>query len=144
MKVKIKLCGGKMPERHGEWYDLSTAEDVVMRPGELRYISLGVAMQLPPGYYAQIVPRSSTPKNYGVIMANSVGVIGAVVTLKSVEIGMILEGGNKHTRGHIRKEIRKKKYRCWMFALWFLFFLMMSVLDISTGVFFAFNVPLFI
>ena len=32
-------------------------------------------MQLPEGYEAHIVPRSSTFKNYGIIMTNSKGVI---------------------------------------------------------------------
>ena len=32
-------------------------------------------MQLPSGYYAEMVPRSSTFKNYGLIMANSVGIM---------------------------------------------------------------------
>lgn len=32
-------------------------------------------MELPEGYYAQVVPRSSTCKNWGIIMANSVGII---------------------------------------------------------------------
>ena len=32
-------------------------------------------MELPEGYYAQIVPRSSTCKNYGIFMANSIGII---------------------------------------------------------------------
>jgi dUTP pyrophosphatase len=64
-----------MPESHGEWIDLSTAEDVVMEPGGFRIISLGVSMELPIGYYAQVIPRSSTCKNWGIIFANSIGVI---------------------------------------------------------------------
>lgn len=76
MKVKIKLHGSaKLPETHGDWTDLATAEDVEMKKGELKLISLGVSMELPEGYYAKLLPRSSTPKKWGVIQANSIGII---------------------------------------------------------------------
>lgn len=74
-KIKINTHGNAMPEVHGEWIDLHTAEDVELDTLEFRIISLGVSMELPKGYYAQVVPRSSTCKNFGVIMANSMGVI---------------------------------------------------------------------
>ena len=47
-----------------------------MKQGEFRLISLGVAMKLPKGYEAHVVPRSSTYKNFGLIQANHMGVIG--------------------------------------------------------------------
>ena len=75
MKVKINTHGNPLPESHGEWVDLYTAEDIVLEPLDFKIISLGIAMELPAGYYAQVVPRSSTCKNFGVIMANSVGII---------------------------------------------------------------------
>lgn len=59
----------------GEWYDLRAAEDVLMRVGEYRMISLGISMELPEGYEAHVLPRSSTFKNYGIIMTNSEGII---------------------------------------------------------------------
>lgn len=74
-KVRINTHGGPLPVCHGEWVDLYTAEDVSLKAGEYKTISLGVSMELPTGYYAQMVPRSSTCKNFGIIMANSVGVI---------------------------------------------------------------------
>ena len=51
------------------------AEDVNLKQGEFRLIHLGVAMQLPKGYEAHIVPRSSSFKNYGIIQTNHMGVI---------------------------------------------------------------------
>ena len=63
------------PNIKGDWIDLRSAEDVVLRPGDFRLIRLGVAMQLPIGYEAQVAPRSSTFKNFGVIQTNSPGVI---------------------------------------------------------------------
>lgn len=59
----------------GDWIDLRSAEDVIIRNGEYKLIRLGVAMQLPEGYEAWVVPRSSTPSKFGIIMANSMGII---------------------------------------------------------------------
>lgn len=46
-----------------------------MKAGEFRYLRLGVGMILPEGYEAHIAPRSSTFKNFGIILTNSVGVV---------------------------------------------------------------------
>ena len=59
----------------GDWIDLRAAETVVMKAGEYRMIPLGVAMELPKGYEAIVAPRSSTFKKYGIISANSLGII---------------------------------------------------------------------
>ena len=45
------------------------------RKGDIIKFGLGVAMQLPEGYEAEIRPRSSTFKKYGLIQTNSVGTI---------------------------------------------------------------------
>lgn len=58
-----------------DWIDLRAAEEIFMEKGDFRIISLGVSMQLPDEYEAHIVPRSSTVKNFGIILANSMGVI---------------------------------------------------------------------
>lgn len=68
----LKYIGG---EEKSNWVDLRCAEDVDLKAGEFKLISLGVAMELPKNYEALVVPRSSTFKNYGIIQANSVGVI---------------------------------------------------------------------
>lgn len=73
--VKVSTHGNPMPEQHGEWIDLHTAEDADMKQGEIRMISLGTAMELPPGCCAYMLPRSSTAERWGVLMANSMGVI---------------------------------------------------------------------
>ena len=59
----------------GDWIDLRSAEDVAIKKGEYRLIRLGVGMILPDGYEAHIVPRSSTPSKFGIMSANSVGII---------------------------------------------------------------------
>lgn len=63
------------PVQHGDWIDLRSAEDVWLNEGEFRIISLGVSMKIPDGYEAHLAPRSSTFKKWGIIQANSVGVI---------------------------------------------------------------------
>ena len=67
---KLSCIGGK-----SYWIDLRAAENVTLKKGDFKLISLGVAMALPEGYEAHLVPRSSTFKNFGVIQANSVGII---------------------------------------------------------------------
>lgn len=80
LPVKIRYASNKISklefiDEKSDWIDLRAAEDVSMKAGEFRLISLGVAMQLPDGYEAHIVPRSSTFKNFGVIQTNHMGVI---------------------------------------------------------------------
>lgn len=58
-----------------DWVDLHAAETVTLKAGEFRLIPLGVAIALPAGYEAHIVPRSSTFKNYGILQTNSMGVV---------------------------------------------------------------------
>lgn len=72
--VKIKLNGQPMPERHGEWYDLATAEDVYLQAGEYQRISLGICVEVPKGFYSVMAPRSSTFEKWGVLQANSLGI----------------------------------------------------------------------
>ena len=67
---KLRYIDGK-----SDWIDLRAAENVVLRKGEFRLISLGVSMQLPAGYEAVIAPRSSTFKNFGIIQTNHVGIV---------------------------------------------------------------------
>lgn len=75
-KIKIRLHeGGFMPEQHGDFIDLATAEEVTIKAGEFTYINLGISVGLPDGYYAELLPRSSTCKKHGVLQGNSVGII---------------------------------------------------------------------
>lgn len=68
--IRLENIGEK-----SDWIDLRSVERVVLKAGEYKLIHLGVAMQLPEGYEAHIVPRSSTFKNYGIIQTNHIGVI---------------------------------------------------------------------
>lgn len=58
-----------------DWIDLYASETVELKAGDFKMIPLGVGMILPIGYEANIVPRSSTFKNYGIIQTNHFAVI---------------------------------------------------------------------
>ena len=58
-----------------DWIDLRASETVELKAGEFKLIPLGVAMELPKGYEAHLVPRSSTFKNYGILQTHSCGII---------------------------------------------------------------------
>lgn len=78
--IKIKYFTDKIDkltyiDGRSDWIDLRAAEEVALKQGEFRLIPLGVAMELPKGYEAHVVPRSSTFKNFGIIQTNHQGVI---------------------------------------------------------------------
>ena len=80
MQIKIKYFSKDIEklryiENKSDWIDLRAAKDVELKAGEFALIPLGIAMQLPKGYEAHVLPRSSTFKNFGIIQTNSMGVI---------------------------------------------------------------------
>lgn len=83
MRITVKYFDEKygrimqrlMQTEQGDWIDLYTPEDIELEKGDFKIIPLGIAMSLPIGCEALIVPRSSTFKNWGLLQTNSVGVI---------------------------------------------------------------------
>ena len=78
--IKIKYFSDKIEkltyiDGKSDWIDLRAAKDVALQQGEFKLIPLGVGMELPKGYEAHVVPRSSTFKNFGIIQTNHQGVI---------------------------------------------------------------------
>ena len=78
-KIRIKYFTDKIDkleyiEGKSDWIDLRASETVELKAGEFKLIPLGVAMELPKGYEAHVVPRSSTFKNYGILQTNSCGI----------------------------------------------------------------------
>lgn len=67
---KLEYIDGK-----SDWIDLRISETVTLKKGEFKLLPLGVAMKLPKGYEAHVVPRSSTFKTWGIIQTNSCGII---------------------------------------------------------------------
>lgn len=79
-KIKIKYLSDKIEKLRfidgkSDWIDLRASQEIELKRDEFKLIPLGVSMQLPSGYEAHVVPRSSTFKNYGVIQTNSMGII---------------------------------------------------------------------
>ena len=79
MKIKVKYFDDEMTKigkiEQGDWIDLRAEETIEYEKDDYFLISLGVAMELPQGMEAHVVPRSSTFKKYGVIQTNHMGVI---------------------------------------------------------------------
>lgn len=100
IKVKIKvLTKGCMPQiiEKGDWIDLKAAEDIQLKAPQAgtlkkriingeevacrdvtfdsKLIRLGIAMELPAGFEANILPRSGTYKDFTIICRNSEGII---------------------------------------------------------------------
>lgn len=101
LKIKVKRINKNiaLPEvtEKGDWIDLRASETVTLNAPQAnvlkrhkvngteerhrdvefdsKLIRLGVAMQLPKGFEAVALSRSSTYKNFGVILGNSEGVI---------------------------------------------------------------------
>lgn len=79
MQIKIKYLVNDLERikftEGSDWIDLRSADSITMKKGEWKLIPLGIAIQLPPGYEANIVPRSSTFKNFKIIQTNHFGVV---------------------------------------------------------------------
>ena len=78
-RIKIKYFDKEIDKiekiSKGDWIDLRSSETVHLKKGEFHLINLGVGMELPEGYEAHIVPRSSTYKNFKIIQTNHMGII---------------------------------------------------------------------
>ena len=136
MTIKIlEKTPGCMPEVYkvGDWYDLALAEDVELkepvahkmhirgknkedaagvRTRDVTFDStiakLGVCMQIPEGYEAYVVPRSSTFKRYGILQSNSIGIIDNLYCGDGDEWGMPMIATKKVT---IPKGTRVAQFR---------------------------------
>ena len=79
LEIKIKYHSNDIPKitkiPKGDWIDLYAAENVFIERYNYKLISLGISVQLPKGYEAHILPRSSTFKTWGIIMTNNMGII---------------------------------------------------------------------
>ena len=59
----------------GDAIDVRAAEDVDLKFMQSTIIPLGFSCQLPEGYFALLLPRSSTFKRWGIIESNSMGLV---------------------------------------------------------------------
>lgn len=56
-------------------YDLASIEDVILQPFERKLIGTGIAIELPLGYAALILPRSGNAIKKGLSLVNTPGLI---------------------------------------------------------------------
>ena len=78
MEIKIKYHADitKIEQKeNSDWVDLRAARNMYIPANSFKLIPLGISIELPKGYEAHIVPRSSTFKNFGIIQTNHCGVI---------------------------------------------------------------------
>lgn len=101
MEIKIKRLNANIefPKiiKKGDWIDLRAAKNITMKAPQakvlkrvtkngkteayrdvefdVKLIPLGIAMQLPKGYEAILMPRSGTFNEFNITLANSAGVI---------------------------------------------------------------------
>ena len=71
-------CKGLVPVRKtvgSAGADLVCSSKHKIHPGETARISLGVSVEIPVGFFGMLVPRSSTHKNFQLLMVNSMGII---------------------------------------------------------------------
>ena len=78
-KIKIYLINPEYKlEQHGNWIDLKTRIVTHLTVDEcFKLIPLNMHTELPKWYKAEAKPRSSTYKNFNILLANSLGEIEA-------------------------------------------------------------------
>lgn len=79
MKIKVKLTDGAPLPKHvrvgDAGMDLTSRETVEIAPGGTVMVGTGVWMEIPDGYYGEIVPRSGMAAKRGITIANTPGTI---------------------------------------------------------------------
>ena len=77
LKVYVQSSDECFPFEYenGDLIDLKAGEDITIDGGKWALVPLGVRIQLPKGFKANVYPRSSTFTKHGIFMYNSVGQI---------------------------------------------------------------------
>ncbi len=80
MKAKIKRLSKniKLPKYHtseSAGFDIASAANVTVAPGEVAKIPTGLVIAAPKGHFLLIAARSSLPLKKGLAMANGIGVV---------------------------------------------------------------------
>lgn len=76
-KYKDKAIMPKRATKNSAGYDLSSIEDVLINPGEIKLIPTGLKVKIPHDEALFVFPRSSLAFKKGVMMSNGVGVVDA-------------------------------------------------------------------
>jgi len=80
--IKVRIKGNNIPKYQSEqaagcdlFADIN--KEIILQPGNFLAVPTGIKIELPPGYEAQVRPRSGLAKNYGIGILNSPGTIDA-------------------------------------------------------------------
>lgn len=80
VKVKKLRPEAIVPRYHSVWaagVDLHACSEARIYPGERRVIVVGLAIELPKGYEAQLRPRSGLAVKHGISIVNTPGTVDA-------------------------------------------------------------------
>jgi dUTP pyrophosphatase len=82
IKLKKLSPSAKIPKKmsiHAAGYDLYSCNEkkIILKTNEIKLISTGIALSIPPGYEAQVRPRSGLAVKNGIGVLNSPGTIDA-------------------------------------------------------------------
>jgi dUTP pyrophosphatase len=82
MRIRIQRihAAAKLPAyAHGPaedaGMDLCAVEDIVLEPGIPRLVATGLTLEIPPGYEAQVRPRSGLALKHAIAMPNAPGTV---------------------------------------------------------------------
>lgn len=108
MRVKITRIhpDARLPKYHSNGaaaFDIETIEEFTLKPGEVKLFRTGLVFQVPEGYFLQIAPRSSLPKN-GLDQPNSIGVLDPDYCGPEDELRLVV-------RNFTDKEVKVEKYQ---------------------------------
>ena len=78
ISVKIKRFDKELPlpeykSQEAACFDLYVRVTTTIQPGEVGYVPLNIAIDMPKGYWAMLAPRGSTHK-LKILQANSIGI----------------------------------------------------------------------
>lgn len=73
-------------------FDLFTVEDIILWPGDTMLAKTGIAIELEPGYEAQVRSKSGLALKSGIVVLNSPGTVDCGY---KNEVGVILHNTNK-------------------------------------------------
>ena len=150
MKIKVKLhdlsCKIEIYKK-GEWIDLKAAETVKLEAPSIdtiqktvsfnsALIPLGLSMELPKYFEANIVPRSSTFNNFKIILSNSFGIIDSTYKGDKDEwkFNVIALANTKINKGDriAQFRIRPSQFAPWFVKLKWLFTSKISFVFVDT------------
>jgi dUTP pyrophosphatase len=69
IKVKMLRDGARLPAHATDWSagaDLYCAEAFTLQPGERKLVATALAIEIPPGYYGRVAPRSGLAVRHGI------------------------------------------------------------------------------